>query len=601
MDKKKFREMWDNKIDKAIGDNDNSEGIFKIQPVPPQEFFELWLKEPLFPEQYRIIKQMFTPDYKNWNKEIREILLLWGEGGSKDFTVVHTLAYTAYWLCCLKDPQAYFQIGANTPLVIACMSINEEHAKDVFFKQFTICLRNVRNPATGRNFFEELGVDLREGKDIQLRKVKLPNHIEAFALDASKYSGEGKNILVAIFDEIAELRYDRAKERYENLRHTAFSRFPQFYKMVMISYPRDEYDFMMSHYNAVEEWEEFDKKAVFKSRKAPWDVRSMEGAHPDLIKKRIYKLKEDYTPEFRKNPIEARRRYECLFPETSISRFIKKFNIVLDRCIYFDRLSPFISDNQIYVTEQDLLHMDWQPWFKPGYSYEAYLLEQKLMKNPGDEQSRKGLERELERHANTQYFVHIDLSKGAYDMAGITVMHPYQCTPTRIGYYVDLAVQIRPAENEINFEDIRKFIFKLNDTGYEIRMCTLDGYQSEDFKQILTRRGIECEIISIDRTRKPYDTLKDLLYQGFINVYGYLPLLRELKELAIDPKTGKVDHPAESQQRNKEEGLRKGSKDISDSLAGAIWSAVLDESDVGPAVVDSTDVDPSPGDLLDKI
>jgi hypothetical protein len=92
----------------------------------------------------------------------------------------------------------------------------------------------------------------------------------------------------------------------------------------------------------------------------------------------------------------------------------------------------------------------------------------------------------------------------------------------------------------------------------------------------------------MDKTRKPYDTLKGLLYQGKINAYAYLVLLRELKELRLDDKR-KVDHPKSSSQRLKEEGLRLGSKDVSDSLAGTIYSAVLQQSDVGPAVVDSID------------
>jgi hypothetical protein len=39
----------------------------------------------------------------------------------------------------------------------------------------------------------------------------------------------------------------------------------------------------------------------------------------------------------------------------------------------------------------------------------------------------------------------------------------------------------------------------------------------------------------------------------------------------------------------KEEGLKLGSKDVSDALAGSVYASVLQQSDVGPAVVDSID------------
>ena len=618
----RFEGVWDSILDKAIDTASTNSSQFKIEPISPKEFFETWLKQPLFPEQYRIINQIFTKDYKNWRTNIKEILLLWGEGASKDYTIVRTLAYCCYWLCCLRNPQEYFHIGANTPIVVACMSVNEEHAKDVFFKQFTTVIKDIRNPATGRNFFADLGVDLRDNKDIQTRKVLFPNHIEALSADASRYGVEGKNVLMCIFDEIAEVRYDRAKERYNNAKNTAFSRFKDHYKLVMISYPRDEFDYMMTHYHEVDEWPEEDKKQVFKSRKAPWEVRAKEGAHPDLIKKHLYKLKEDYIPMYRSDPDEAKRRYECMFTDISNTRFLKKFSLVLERCINFNRPSPIVWDDigreqKVYVTEKELLDLTWQPWFRPNYSYKAYEIEQKLqklLKNPEEipkeevkeeaseeAKLKEALEAELVRHENAQYFIHIDLSQGIKDCAGLVVVHSYSITPTQIGYYVDLAIQIRPEDAEIDFETVRKFVFKLSDKGFDIVTTSLDGFQSVEFRQQLEKRGIQSELISMDRSKKPYDTLKSLLYQGKVDIYSYLVILRELKELQ-NTSRGKVDHPQKSPQRLKEEGLKDGSKDVADALAGAIYAAILQELDIGPALVDPSDNElPDPEDISKRL
>jgi len=58
-------------------------------------------------------------------------------------------------------------------------------------------------------------------KDIQMSKVNFKKNITAHSLNSVKYSGEGKNILLAIFDEIAEFKPHKAKEIYDNLWFTA--------------------------------------------------------------------------------------------------------------------------------------------------------------------------------------------------------------------------------------------------------------------------------------------------------------------------------------------------------------------------------------------
>ena len=54
MDINKFKDIWDSSIDSAIKNIEEGKHLskFKIKPVPPKEFFEVWLKQPLFPMQY---------------------------------------------------------------------------------------------------------------------------------------------------------------------------------------------------------------------------------------------------------------------------------------------------------------------------------------------------------------------------------------------------------------------------------------------------------------------------------------------------------------------------------------------------------------------
>jgi len=597
----KIRELFSNTINRELKDLEHKKtSKFRTPLVTPKEFFEDWLKTPLFPAQYSAVNHIFTEDYQDLRTDINEIMLKWAEGSGKNFTCARTLAYVAYWLVNLIDPQEYLGVGKNTPIVLVNVSFREEHAKGIFFRQFVECIKSTINPRTGNNWFEEQGMDLREGKDIQTRKTLFPRHIEAVAENSVHYTAEGKNILVAVFDEIAEFRYDKAKLLYNNLKNTAFSRFPHHYKIISISYPRDPYDFFVQLYDSVDSLPEKERSKVYRETKAAWQIRNKKGAHPILIKKRAYRTKEDYAPAYRIDPEDAARRFECKFLHGYKGRFLKRFELVLEKCVNFDRPVPYILESDsLAITDVELLNLTWQAWFKPRYSYEAYLLEQKYIKNRTDTLENQ-INKELERHEFAQYFVHIDLSRGIEDFAGLTLLHTYKHLPTSVGYYVDLAIQIKPESDEIEFDNLYKFILQLLSMGFDIQKVTFDGFQSTHLIQKLENNNVECDIISVDRSRKPYDTLKHLLYQGLVNIYYYAPLVRELKELIITP-TGKVDHPKESKQRLMEEGIKKGSKDVADSLAAAVYSALVTSQSTENIVISTLDVDIDNLDKLNKI
>jgi len=545
--------------------------LFDQVPVPPKEFFDIWLKQPLYPEQLKAVEVIFTPDFKNISTDVNELLLMWGEGSGKDFTVVRLLVYCIYWLLCLKSPQSYFGMTPSDPIAVGNCSFNESHAKNIFFRQFCSVLQRVTNPSTGKNWFEEQGMCLREGKSILINKVRFPKNITAYSMSSVRYTAEGKNMLIGVFDEIAEFRFDKAKKLYENITNTALSRFPQHYKIILISYLRDSDDFMHIHYKEVQELPEDLKSKVYFSRKAVWEVR-------------LDRHKEDYIVAYKKDPEEAARRYENKLPQSQTRRFFRDFNKVL-KCCNYERV-PLIRDEGWWT--DDLLAEQFQIWFKPFYTYEIYQLELQYREKPSDELKKK-IELEKESHINSSYYLHLDLSRGHQDFAGLSLIHPYKYITDQVAYYVDLLLQIRPREGEINFEKIRKFIFKLVSMGFPIAKVTFDTYQSAEFEQILGGKGITTSIVSCDRTPQPYLTLKDLIYQGLVNLYYHPICLRELKELVRD-QNGKIDHPNESLERLRDEGNKKGSKDVSDALAASILSAALDRAQSNPSIITSQDL-----------
>ena len=133
--------------------------------------------------------------------------------------------------------------------------------------------------------------------------------------------------------------------------------------------------------------------------------------------------------------------------------------------------------------------------------------------------------------------------------------------------YVDLMLQVVPPEGgEILLHDVEAFVKKLRRMGYRIPIVTADSYQSKDFLQRqLSHGGAKLAYeLSVDKTKDPYFSLRDTLYdrddegKPIISLYDYKPLTNEL--FSVEDRGRKVDHPP------------NGSKDVSDSLAGAVYT-----------------------------
>lgn len=126
-------------------------------------------------------------------------------------------------------------------------------------------------------------------------------------------------------------------------------------------------------------------------------------------------------------------------------------------------------------------------------------------------------------------------------------------------YLVDVMLKINPPPAEqIYMPDIRQLIYQLLEHGYELIGFSTDAYMYVEMHQQVRRRGVHCELISMDRTTEPYEELKSAIYENRIRYYEYEPFLAELKALEYDRLVGKIDHPT------------AGSKDCSDAVAGCI-------------------------------
>jgi len=568
MAEENIQKFWDNMISDSMDREINKDNLFKIAPVSPKTFFRDWCKPELSGPQLDAVSSIVEETDKGleWSSRFCEYLLLWGEGSGKDFICSRILTYVAYYLMCMYDPQQHFGLASGEPIDLINVSLSGTHAKNVFFYKFKSCVRSVRNPETGKNWFVEQGMDLRDSRDIKTAEVEFKNGIRAHSLNSQKYGGEGMNVLIAVFDEVAEFRVVDAQQLYDALKFTETSRFGDRFKLILISYMRHENDFMMYRWGKTE-----NDPTVYRSKKCTWEV------NPN-------KVKDDFRKRYDEDPEDSARRFENKNTSVHENRFFQYPERVIER-INVNRHSPFTEEPQFST---DLLRLDLQPWFRPKMIEELYLLCQKKHQITEAEQQQKQLF--FNQHDTATYYLHIDLAKGNVhkknDCAGIAMTHKYIMNPfddfmeqdVLYGVYVDFMLQLR-GKPELSFEMIRQFIYTLRDNkGFPISKVTLDGYQSVDFQQLLSARGIQTDTVSVDKDKEPYNTLKSLLYGGKLNYYKYQTFLRELVELEdVDGK--KVDHPEISRQRAIDEGLEYGSKDVSDAVAGAVYSCLKSAGD----------------------
>lgn len=129
-------------------------------------------------------------------------------------------------------------------------------------------------------------------------------------------------------------------------------------------------------------------------------------------------------------------------------------------------------------------------------------------------------------------------------------------------YRIEFAIRIKASPgSEIPFYKIRNFIYYLrNDLNYNIVDVSCDSFQSVDTLQQFKLNGFNAHTTSVDRSRIPYETIKNAINEERI----IMPHITELEEeflcLEDDKVRNKIDHPP------------TGSKDIADAVTASVYN-----------------------------
>lgn len=289
----------------------------------------------------------------------------------------------------------------------------------------------------------------------------------------------------------------------------------------------------------------------------------------ESINKAIEELPPHMQTKFLKVPVDLRNGFEANLLRSlqdiggvSTGSQGKLFSspMVLQDCIDVNRHHPFVSKEIVISTGDDINVKD-------------YLRDDFRLKYP--ERPR---------------YLHIDQSFRT-DSTGISCVYVDSIIEEdgvkKPVFGVDFMLRINPPKppKKIAIYKIRNFvIYLVNVIGMKIGKLTYDIFNSEESRQILEEMGFNVGYLSVDRTDKPYLDLVEIMYEKRIKLYDY-PILRyELLNLLHDRIRRKVDHPKvvtddgfvdyDGKGNDGVTGTRVGSKDVSDSLCGAIQNAL---------------------------
>ena len=529
----------------------------------------------LHPKWKEDLFEIFKP-----GSQIFEWVLTGAIGIGKTTLACVAQAYKLCLLSCLRDPARYYGLLTDSLIVFGIYSITKKQVSDAgYFK-----LRGFIDSSP--YFLSKYPRNRKIDSKVQFLRQKVqivPGSQEMHAL--------GLDLFAFMMDEVNFMRSKESKEggkmvgqAYDlyNATHTRMmSRFmrpggtvPGM--MILMSSRNAQTSFLEEHLKKV------DPKRTFVSDYPLWAVKSKHLYTQPRFKvevgdrtsrSRVLKAGESARKGARiiEIPGEFRRRFdEDVDQALRDLAGVATFNLsplIRDRQSVFDAVHPDLrhpfSRDVVSIDFQDEDRIDSFFRLEEVCRLDASVWKPKL--NPG-----------------APRFVHIDIGL-TEDGLGLAMGHPAGTVrnervnedgtvseiPNPV-VIVDLMLRVTaPPGSEIDLGKVRSFLVYLSKL-YNIVKITFDRFQSADSIQILRKLGFETGHLSVDRDDEAYVTLRSALFDRRVLYYEYTPFIDEVLDLERDAKERKVDHPVRSSKGG------RGSKDVSDAVAGVVWHCTND-------------------------
>lgn len=547
-----------------------------------------WMKDhPWFDEKPATIEEFLGPGYLNIAAKVRkpirdELVKIFGTevsgyrmalfsrgiitgaiGIGKTTFASIVLPYMAHWVLCLKDPQDFFKLLPGTRIAFMMMSTSENQAKEVLFGDV---IARIEHSIWFRS---------RYPKDPNFKNtIRFPKEVHIIPGDSSETTFEGYNILGGVQDEIDSYKVtpnkDYALEGYNTINSRIESRFGELGYLLLIGqmkkaqgFAADKFvefgDDPTAHRRRMAIWESFGWDKYLKpngERDSFWyDIKRKRIVTAEIAGivqgEHIIEVPTTYRKSFENDPSKALRDLAGIPPEVGdpFITLTDRIEAARDKWIQSHRMANGMPSGQ--PVNSDPVRPQFAQWFKAG---------------------------ETLRRA-----VHLDIAYSAEgDAASIVMGHISKLVEVddeeKPYITIDMMMRFRAAPGtEIMISDLRRVVYDLKEKlNFNVKIVTMDGFQSKETEQQLKKKRFRAEYLSVDRSIMPYHDLREAIYEERIEWPPYVTYLRKGDSKPVDivyreasqlTDTGrKIDHP------------KGGSKDVTDGLAGVVTTLMGDRT-----------------------
>lgn len=546
--------FFDDVLDALSGEEFDEKPVEIEEFVTSEDFLNL---PPLSGYQYQMIRagsQIYKYDtlvhlygeekaQKRYKETCNEVVLQLGKGSGKDYTSTIVCAYIVYLLLCLKDPARYYGKPSGDTIDILNIAVNADQARNVFFANF-------KNQRIGKCKWFQGRYEATQNSVIFDKSVRV------FSGHSEREAFEGLNLFVAVLDEISGFalesasgndRANTADAVYKMYRRSVDSRFAEFGKVLLLSFPRFKDDYIQQRYNAVVA----EKEVIIKSHTMKFDPDLPDGTPGNEF---TIEWEEDHIVHYKYPRIFALRR-----PTWEVNPTVSIDEPAMVRAAAED-LGDFLGGFACMPSN-----------LSDGFFKNKEAILNTFVTQNGVDEDGMFLEK-FQPRDSVRYYLHVDLAQ-KHDHCVVSMAHVDKWIDVRIGadysekhpvVIIDCIRWWTPTKTKtVDFADVRDYIIALRRRGFDIKLCTFDRWNSHDIMNILEREhGIKTDILSVDK--KHYDDYLSTMYDNRLVGPKVELLIDELGELRQIQRGQKIviDHP------------RKGTKDFSDATCGSIFNAI---------------------------
>lgn len=525
-----------------------------------------------------------NPDVMAGETPVTEALLGGATGTGKSITAQVTNLNQALLMTCFREPQRLFRLNPATQAMFLLMSVSLTVTKRAIYTPLRQVFTNmpyVRRWVTYDRYKEsEIVMDgnIVIAPVLASIQAMVGQAVAGGAIDEINFFSIVENSKMTMGPAGQGGRWDQAEEVYSTLSRRKKGRFPasmgmSFGCLVVSSSTRYEGDFLDRRIDQVQEIKE---EGVVTKRHRQYDVQPQEkyrkhkpfrllvgtDAYPTRVLRGMEPTDPDYEepgthypenaqvevvpglylPDFQKDPENALRDIVGIATK-AIKPFISQRHKVIEAILRGREagMQPLVLKQDVDLMEDGM----------PQINEDAL---------PDDRDSPRA--------------VHVDLSR-TKDRCGIAMAkivgwddvitkdaQGREMVTTLPRYAIELAVSIQPHPMKpLDPSDVRQWIVMLSKFyGFNIDSVSYDGFQSAESLGLFRKAGVRAEMISMDMTPEPYEYLRRCFYEDRIMSVDSEMLRGELISLEWSRNMKMVDHPP------------KGSKDVADAVAGAVFA-----------------------------